>query len=76
MISYIAMCISMDETTPFSGYLQINKGCIGIAGSVQLGTKVPAHVIILYFHLENNISMHSLCLKLCNALYKILPVEK
>ena len=39
MISYIAMCISVDETTPFSGYLQINKGCIGIAGSVQLGTK-------------------------------------
>ena len=39
MISYIAMCISMDETTPFSGYLQINKGCIGIAGNVQLGTK-------------------------------------
>ena len=39
MISYIAMCISMDETTTFSGYLQTTKGCIGITESVQLGTK-------------------------------------
>ena len=39
MISHIAICISMDETTPFDGYLQINKGCFGIIRSVQLGTK-------------------------------------
>ena len=44
MISYIAMCISMDETTPFSGYLQINKGCIGIAGSVQIGHQKCLHM--------------------------------
>lgn len=77
MISHITICISMDETTPFDGYLQINKGCIGITGSVQLGTKSACTCRkILYFHLDNNIYMHLLCLKWCNALYKVFPVEK
>ena len=36
MITYIAMCISMDGTTPFGGYLQRNRCCIGITELLYL----------------------------------------
>ena len=36
--------------------------------------KMRAHVIILYFHLVNNISMQLLNLKWCHALYWVLTV--
>ena len=44
VIAYIAVCISMDRITPFGGYLQRNRCCIGTTESEQYReTKICLH---------------------------------
>ena len=62
-VIYIAKCISMVGTTPsVDTYrdIAVTLVLVKVYNRVQ---KMRAHVIILYFHLVNNISMQLLTLK-------------
>ena len=61
VIGYIGVCTSMDRITPFSECLRRNIGCIAITESEQYRvTKMATRLIVLYFHLIDNISMQLL----------------
>ena len=62
MVSYIAMCISMDGTTPLvdtSREMEVTLALLKVHNRYQK----YKHVIFLYLHPINNISKQSLYLK-------------
>ena len=57
MISYIEMCISIDGTAPLvDTYREIDVTLVFLKMYNRV-PNMPAHVIFLYLHLVNNISM-------------------
>ena len=62
MISYIAMQISMDGTTPLGDILTETDVTLVLLKVYNRVAKMRALVITLYFHLVSNISMQLLYL--------------